>query len=54
MFVPYASILRERVAAGHDFRKNTIYLCIMAHSSAIIFENKYAENVLNPLADFHL
>ncbi len=32
---------RNGTVAGLDVHKDSIYLCIMGHDEAIIFENKY-------------
>lgn len=37
---------RNRTVAGHDVHKDSVYLCIMGHDGAIIFENTYG--VLTP------
>ena len=38
---------RNRTVAGLDVHKDSIYLCIMGHDEAIIFEKTYG--VLTPL-----
>ena len=34
---------RNRTVAGLDVHKDSIYLCIMGHDEAIIFEKTYAK-----------
>ncbi len=37
---------RQRIVAGLDVHKDTVYLCIMCHDEAIIFQKTF--NTLTP------